>query len=538
MWPIPALRSRLATTVVEGRPIPSRVSAGEGVAGARSVMAGGSFRAAVAEHRRRVKRSASVGGWTAGATGRLSADQPSSPMPVESYIRSQLGTLRARSRHAGMNHPHGRRYLSMQELHVVGPRGIRLQCRAKGRDGELDTALNAAVEEAFTEWGRPENCDVEGLRSWRDIQAAFIRSVAEDGEFLARKWRGSRFGPFGYQLQLLDPELLDRRYNVDLPTGRVRMGVEYNEFGRPIAYHLVQAPAMIGGAMALPYGYPGGPHVRVPASQVIHRFLPERVGQRRGIPHMATVLQRMAMFDGMEVAALVAARQGAARPAFVVEGDTQTTATGAEGDEGTEREWEVTPGILQTLEEGSQVQTVDWPYPSDVYGPFQKAMALSMATGLLCSYAGLTGDLQGTSYSSIRSGRLDELDVFRMLQIWESEALNAGVFRDWAEIAVLAGMVELAPGLPVSMDRLTAIERGATWRPRRWEWIDPLKDAQAWALAIKHGWTSVSAVIRERGDDADEVLEELKSDFQRLGIDLSAALAAVYTGAKTGGRAA
>lgn len=471
--------------------------------------------AKIMAQRRRARRQGSSGGWAAGVPTRLDADLPTQPVPVESFIRQQLGTLRARSRHAGQNHPFGRRFLHMQESHVVGPRGIRFQARINGLDGEPDRNLNRAVEEAFTEWGEAENCDVEGLRSWRQMQAAFIRSCAEDGELLVRKWRGDQFGPYGFQLQVLDPELLDRNYNRDLPTGKVRMGIEYNEFSRPIAYHLLDAPDPL-----LSVGtYVGGRHVRVDAGDMIHRFLPERAGQRRGVPWMSTVLKRMGMFEGMEFAALVASRQGAARPAFVEEGETPYSGTGVEegGEDGEGgKEIEVQPGILEFLAHGSQVHTVDWPYPSEVYAPFQKAMALSMATGLLASYAGLTGDLTGVNYSSIRAGRLDELDVWRILQWWEAEAFCLPVYKDWAAMGVLSGTIEAAPGIGVSANRLRAIQRGAKWRPRRWEWVDPLKDAQAWEKAIRNGWASISMVIRERGDDPEEVWEELRRDLENL----------------------
>ena len=59
------------------------------------------------------------------------------------------------------------------------------------------------------------------------------------------------------------------------------------------------------------------------------------------------------------------------------------------------------------------------------------------------------------------------------------------------------------------------------WVPQGWEWVDPLKDAQADALAVESGFRSRAEVIAERGRDAEEVDAEIAADAARaesLGI--------------------
>ena len=95
-------------------------------------------------------------------------------------------------------------------------------------------------------------------------------------------------------------------------------------------------------------------YIRVPASQIIHKFIIERVGQKRGVPWMASAMMRMKMLDGYEEAALVAARVGAAKMGFYTSPDGQ----GYQGDDtDSDGKWvmEAGDGAFGRLREGVRV---------------------------------------------------------------------------------------------------------------------------------------------------------------------------------------
>jgi capsid protein len=48
--------------------------------------------------------------------------------------------------------------------------------------------------------------------------------------------------------------------------------------------------------------------------------------------------------------------------------------------------------------------------------------------------------------------------------------------------------------------------------PRRWGWVDPMKDVQAKILAIDNLLESRRSTIAETGDDIEDIFEELKED--------------------------
>ena len=66
------------------------------------------------------------------------------------------------------------------------------------------------------------------------------------------------------------------------------------------------------------------------------------------------------------------------------------------------------------------------------------------------------------------------------------------------------------PGLAqVSAARMDEYLDAATWQPRRWVGIDPLKEANANEVNLRLGLTSRRRLILERGEDPDEIAAEL-----------------------------
>ena len=170
---------------------------------------------------------------------RLSADWVTYPVTAESIIRRHQRILVARSREQTANNDYARAFVRMARQNIVGPKGILLQAQSRDEKGNLDTLANQAIEAAWERWGRRDNCDIAGRQSWRSIQASAVQSAVRDGEFMIRKIFGRDAGPLGFALQVIDPQRCGPAFDRnDLPDGRfIRAGIEYNQYGRPVAYH-------------------------------------------------------------------------------------------------------------------------------------------------------------------------------------------------------------------------------------------------------------------------------------------------------------
>ena len=50
------------------------------------------------------------------------------------------------------------------------------------------------------------------------------------------------------------------------------------------------------------------------------------------------------------------------------------------------------------------------------------------------------------------------------------------------------------------------------WKPRRWAWVDPLKDTQANVISVANGFKSRRSIVSEAGGDFESTVEEIAQD--------------------------
>lgn len=438
---------------------------------------------------------------------RLNASWPNTPTPADYIIRRNQRAIVARSREQAANNDYMRGFLRMVRQNIVGPQGIRLQAQSRTEGRKLDSDANDAIEWAWDEWCRAENCDVSGKRGFRVIQGAAAMAAARDGEFMIREIWGADAGPWGYALQVLDPQ----RCPVDYDEERrrdgtfVRHGIEFNRFGRPLAYLFTTTDEREAD-----YVYGGRSFIRIPAREIMHGFIEDFTGQKRGLPWAATALWRMRMLDGFEKSALVNARVSASKGGFF----QWKEGYGPEHDEDDELYMEAEPGTFQELPAGVEFKEWTPQYPSGEFAQFVKAGLRGIATGLGVSYNNLANDLEGVNFSSIRQGALDEREHWKDLQEWLIETLIDRVYRSWLRVALLSGRISVK-GRALRPDRLPEYQIVA-WQPRRWAWIDPRADVSS-AVEMKNNLMgSFGQFIRDQGRDPQTVWREIAEDIDQM----------------------
>lgn len=443
----------------------------------------------------------------AGASDRLTASWPTFPLHADQIVRKHQRVLVARSREQAANNDYGRAFLRMVRQNIVGPHGIRVQAQSRDPDGRLDRLANDAIEAAWHEWSRAENCDVTGRQSWRQIQGAAVTSAAKDGEFIIRKIYGRDAGPWGFSLQILDPQRCPVDYDVErLADGTfVRHGIEFNQFGRPLAYFFTTTDEREAD-----YNFRGRYFVKIPADEIIHGFLSDMVGQKRGLPWMATALWRMQMLHGFEKASLVNARVSAAKGGFF----EWQEGYGPEADEDEEITMDVEPGQFQELPAGVRFKEWAPQYPNGEFGMFHKSILRGISTGLGVAYNNLANDLEGVNFSSIRQGALDEREHWKELQEWLIESLVERVYREWLPRALLDQRITVV-GRPLRPERIDKYQ-AVLWQPRRWSWIDPRAEVDASVKMKDNLMGSFGQFIRDQGKDPDTVWRDIAQDIEQM----------------------
>jgi lambda family phage portal protein len=439
-------------------------------------------------------------GYAGAATNRLTLDWIMSHRSVDQEIRGALIDLRTRARELVRNTPWCRRYVRLLRQNVVGPHGIRLQARMQ-RAGTAMGVANDAVETAWHEWGKVGTCTVDGKLSWRQLQGLAITNAAADGEVLIRIVRGFD-NPFGFALQLLDPDQLDEKHNVTAANGgnEIRMGVELNPWGRPVAYHIWA-------------GHPAEPtrreRKRIPADDIIFLGEPDRPAQTRYVPWIASVMLDLNMLRGYFEAELVAARVAASQGGFLTrDADDLGDSLDTQEDPKATLTMEMEPATFTELPAGMNAVAFTPQHPTAAFPDFVKGVLRSVATGLGVSYNALANDLEGVNYSSIRAGMLDERDSYRDTQQWLIEHFHQRVYDAWLPWAYTANRLDAR----VPLDRYQAV----SWQPRGWAWVDPKNDVEAAILARQHHMGSRQQVLNAQGVEFEEVLDDLVAEERMI----------------------
>lgn len=452
---------------------------------------------------------------------------PTHAAPINDDLARQLPTLWARAAGLARNNEWAQRYLIELDDGVLGPNGMPLQMRLVGaRSGQQDTATNNRIEAAWRAWG-DQACEVSGL-TWAEVETLALHTLARRGELLYRLRPNPR-AFMGFQIQMLDPMLLDVSLNRDYGGNRIRMGKEINDDGRPVAFWLLMAKT--GDA---PEQYVTlGRHVRIPAAEIRHHYLVEEPGQLRGIPWLSVGARRLWMLKDFEEAAAVASSNAAKRQGFFYTptGEAPTIAdtivnrvldvAEKAGKVLTPEEVQqlqaaadkfvtTVPGQFDTLPQGTQFAPFESKWPEVSAEGYIKGHVRAWAAARGMSYVSIGNDLEAVNYSSAQVGILAEREHLKKTQNRLRNWLHRQVFAQWLPWAVLS-----TPGL--SPERVELYQSAATWQMRRWAPLDPLKQAKADETNLRLKLTSRRRVQLRNGEDPDEIAAEVAEEESTYG---------------------
>lgn len=422
--------------------------------------------------------------YDAGKVDRLTADWLSATMSANREINDSLETIRNRARELEQNDDIARRYLAMVEANVVG-RGFQLRLE----DG-------ADVAAAFMRW--MNIAEISGKFSGPDAQRLMARTCARDGDFAILLFRGSEY-PDGIGFQIIEGDLIDHNYNFSAPGfNRIVMGVEINEAGRTVACYIFDTH---------PGDFPqyGRKRRRVPVEDIIHVSRTERPGQTRAVSWMASSMRGIRMMHGYMEAELVASRVSSCKMGFYkippgeeFSPDGTDQATGAPVSD-------ASPGSFERIG-NLDFQPFDPQHPTTQFGAFVKACLRLIAGGLGVAYNNLANDLDSVSYSSIRSGTIEEREQWIVTQEWFARAAMHPLFQAWLKMAASFGAV--AGG----MATYEKFKNADKWTGRRWKWVDPQSDIAAEKERIALKLTTPSMLAAEQGEDYEAICRQMKAD--------------------------
>lgn len=416
-------------------------------------------------------------------------------------LHQGLAVVRAKTRFLSRNSGTMKRYIQLSQDNIVGENGFRLQMG------------NPAAEKAWLKWC--ESPTVDGHMTMVDLCRQMAATWCRDGEYFLEVVVNSRF-PDMIALNPLEADMIDETINQIYPPtkNRVKMGVEIDSFGAPVAYHVLNEHP---GDTIFGVNYAQQRHRRVPAASIIHVFERLRPGQTRGEPPASAVINDIKMLDGYREAETMNRRIAAAMMGFFSRELPKADGIQALANEQSEDEngdklftLSLEPGTMKQLPDGMRFDKFDPGGSQTDYAQFEAQVKKDVAMGLGISTFALGMETSGVSYSTGRSVIMEDRSYYKGRQAFFIRLAMLPIMRRWAP------MHALSAGSAIPPTRLTGLVAAAKFRGRGWPWIDPAKDISANAEALETLQTSYTQIAADRGMDVDDLFSEIASDRELL----------------------
>ncbi|NCD13693.1 MAG: phage portal protein [Bacteroidia bacterium] len=459
--------------------------------------------------------------YAAGATAGPNQNFRPRPRSADFDIRRAVANIVGRCRDQAKNNPSISGAIKRIVNNVVRF-GIRPQFQFRS-DGRIDIAANRAWEALFSRWAR--YADLTGKKSYWKMQRLGLAQVWPDGGFfLHRTWsKKSIPGVPDLRIEMLERDHLDRTVDGTLPNGnQARGGREFDDDGQVIAYHLFRNHP--GDYQA---GRSGLHSERIPASEIIDVWDQDWISQTMPVPWLAAVVIEAYNLAEFRDYSMIAAKLETAFGMFIKSNypDLGHPGLGLQQVPGqaAASEWPTTwadmpdyiePGRIQSIPFGTDIVFPSNTRPGPQYEPFVRESRRQQAVGLGMSYEAYAADYTAASYSSARSGSLEERLSYQGMQFFLDEEMNQKVAAWFIEAAWLAGL-NPTPMPGFRFDPYPYLEAVTPQNPG-WSWVDPYKDGQASELKIKNALSNHRREAAGQGIDFDENLDELIAIEQRL----------------------
>ena len=420
-----------------------------------------------------------------------------------------LRTMRDRARAARRNDGYARKILRILVSELIG---TGIVPKSEAPDREFARSVDALWERSAP------TLDADGVLDAYGLQAQGVGCWLEAGEVFVRKRpRLPSDGlPVPLQVQLLEPEFLPHDEDGmarPRPGNRVRAGIELDAIGRRRAYHMIRVrpgePSDLWGISR--------ERIRIEADNVSPLYVPERIGQLRGVPTLNQTLVTLRDFKGRNDAVLLRERLANLFLGWVEDAGTAATdAAGTALDPVTGQPVEraadglatltLEPGMLLTPPfPGQKLAFNNPPSVGTDHEAANRQYLRQIGAGSDVPYHSLTGDM---GQVNDRTARIIVQEFRRFLEqlqwLYVIPRLCQPMWAWWFDAAILSGALATPAGYREDPARWQRVE----WTPNAWGYINPVQDVQTDKDRVRAGFASKRGIIRERGGDPEQVARE------------------------------
>ena len=438
-------------------------------------------------------------------------------------IQENLSTLRQRCRDLYMGVPLATGALKTCRTNVVGS-GLKLKSQVDyevlGMTEEAARELESKIEREFALWADSPACDLERLDNFYELQQLAFLNWLMSGDVIATLPITTRVNmPYDLRICLIEADRLSNPNGAIDP--HIVGGVETNDAGEVVAYHISKHHPLsydtteTGWTRVEAWGEKTG------RRNVIHIMNRERIGQRRGVPFLAPVIEALKQLGRYTEAELVAAVVSGLFAIFIEKESASSDGSFGEVvseedqvDAGDENSIELAPGLIMDLNEGEKAHDVNPGRPNTAFDGFVVAICRQIGAALEIPYELLVKNFNA-SYSASRGALLEAWKMFKMYRTWLANDFCQPVYEEWFAEAVAKGRIP-APGFFTDPIRRKAFT-GAEWNGPAQGLLNPVQEVTAAEKRVQNGFSTRGREAMEmNGSDYDRNIAQLKREEKAL----------------------
>lgn len=434
-------------------------------------------------------------------------------------ILPDLPKLRERSRDLTRNAPLAAGALNTVTTNVVGT-GLMLKSRvdrdALGWNEDQAAEWQKTAEREWRLWSETPDCDATRAQDFYGLQDLAFRSSLENGDvFALLPFVPRSHTPYELVVQLIEADRICNKDNA-ADTPRLAGGVVMDNLGGAVAYHVLNShpgDRLTTARVWKEFAAFGGVTGR---RNMLHLYGKRRIGQTRGVPYFAPVIEAFKQIDRYSEAEIFAAvatsmfaiethiedRGGPSPLESAVTGQTPTSGT-ADTPKGAAWDGTLTPGLAIDLGLNEKINGFAPNRPNPNFDPFVQAVLRQVGTALEIPFEVLIKHFTA-SYSAARSALLEAWKFYRSRRTWLADNFCQPVYAAWMEEAVALGRIQ-APGF-FDDPLLRRAYLGSQWHGDGPGSIDPLKEANAIEKRLQIGLRTLD----------QEIAEDSGSDFETV----------------------
>ena len=437
---------------------------------------------------------------------------------ANSDILPDLPLLRSRSRDLVRNHPIAGGAINTVVTNVVGS-GLALQSSIDHEllgMSEVEAAQwQANTEREFKLFAESKNCDITRTQNFAGLQDLAFRSALENGDSFGLLPMVSVTGsPYKTRIQLIESDRICNENNkVDSST--LAGGIQIDKFGAPEILHVLKAHP--GGMIAKKqkwdkiqfFGNKTG------RTNVIQLFDRRRIGQLRGVPYLAPVIEPLKQLGRYTDAELMAAVVSGLFTVFVKSDAGSDSLLSGDDVNNKARDYELGSGSIIEGLPGDSIETIDAGRPNKEFSPFVDAILMQVGVALELPKEVLAKVFL-SSYSAARAALLDAWKFFSKRRRVLAVNFCQPVYEAWLAEAISIGRIH-APGF-FTDPMIRKAYCGALWHGDGPGAIDPLKEANAIDKRLSINLTSLAEEkAAYDGGDWEQTTRQRKKELEMIG---------------------